>query len=156
MQDIIKKHFEDLATANWDSYRSALAPDCVYEELATQQRVQGPEAYVALVKRWKVAFPDLKAVVREIAMTGDRCVAEVEWHGTHKGTLEASFGVIPPTNKQCQIKASLVMKLENGKIRESHHYFDLLTMMTQLGLAPSISGISAPGAAKPAQAAKRP
>lgn len=154
MQDVIRKHLNDFAAGNWNEYRAALANNVVYEEIATRQRVQGPDEYLNLVKRWKTAFPDLRANVIEVNVVGDRVIAEVEWVGTHRGQLEAPFGTIPATNKSGSIRAALVYKIENGKIREGHHYFDLFSLMMQLGLAPPI-GVSAAGGASVAQATKR-
>ena len=34
------------------------------------------------------------------------------------------------------MNAVFVATIRNGKIVESHHYFDLLTILTQLGIAP--------------------
>lgn len=57
MLDLIKKHLEDLSTGNWDLYRASLADNAIYEEVSTQQRVKGANEYVALIQRWKKAFP---------------------------------------------------------------------------------------------------
>lgn len=154
MEDLIKKHFEDLSAGNWDGYRTLLATNVEYEEMPTRQRVRGPDEYISVVKRWKTAFPDLRAIVHDISTAGDRVVAEVEWEGTQRGSLQAPFGTIPATNKQGRVRAALVMKIENGKIRETHHYFDLFTLMTQLGLAPAVTEV-APGSARPVHATKR-
>jgi steroid delta-isomerase-like uncharacterized protein len=148
MQDLIKKHLDALAAGNWDEYRAALADNAIYDEAATRQRVEGGDAYMSAIKRWKKAFPDLRARVVESFTVGDREIAEVEWEGTHAGPLEAPFGTIPPTNKRGTLRAVLVFRIENDKIVENHHYFDLFTLMAQLGLAPTLG---APEAAKAAQ-----
>lgn len=148
MMDLIKKHLDDLAAGNWSAYRAALAPNVVHEEVATRQTVQGPDEYVQLVQRWKTAFPDLRAQIKDVISSGDRVVVEVEWEGTHRGSLQAPFGTIPATNKTGRIPATLVMRVENGKIRSSRHYFDLFSLMTQLGLAPNLSQAIGGGSAQ--------
>lgn len=152
MEDKVREHLDALADGNWDAYRAGLADNAVYEEIATGQKAEGADNYVNMIKRWKRAFPDLRATVREAFTSGDRVIVELEWEGTHRGQLDAPFGSIPPTNKSGRVRAVLVNRLENGKIVESRNYFDLFSLMRQLGLAP---GMGAPEqAARPEEAAR--
>jgi len=41
--------------ADWERFRGLLAPDAVYAETGTGRRVEGADAYVALVQGWKRA-----------------------------------------------------------------------------------------------------
>ena len=138
MLDIIKNHLAAFSASNWDEYKALLAKDAVYEEHATQQRAQGAEDFVKLIQRWKRAFPDAKANFREGFVSGDNALIEVEWEGTHTGTLEGPLGALPPTNKRGTVRAALVYSLRDGKIVGLRHYFDLLTMLRQLGVAPMV------------------
>jgi len=151
MLDIIRKHLADLAASNWDGYKAALADNVIYEELATKLRARGRDEYVTAVKRWKKAFPDLKATVKNSVTSGEVAMVELEWEGTHGGPLESPFGTFAATNKKGHVRAVLAMKIVDNKIVESRHYFDLLTVIAQLGLAPTIG---APPPAKPAAAPK--
>ena len=69
----------------------------------------------------------------------DRVVAEVEWEGTQRGPLEGSFGSVPPTHRRSRVNAVILFTLRNNKIVETRHYFDLLTVLAQLGVSPSIT-----------------
>jgi hypothetical protein len=44
--------------ADWSRLRPLLASDLVYDETGTGRRVEGADAYVALLDGWKAAFPD--------------------------------------------------------------------------------------------------
>ena len=145
MLDLIKKHLADYSASKWTDYKAALAADVTYEEMSTRQPVKGPEEYVKSVQRWKTAFPDLKATVTSGAVSGDKVFVEVEWDGTHTGPFAGPFGTIPATNKRGQVKAALLFTVKNGKIIESKHYFDLLTVLIQLGIAP-MAAVSQPPA----------
>jgi steroid delta-isomerase-like uncharacterized protein len=136
MLDLIKKHLADYSASKWTDYKAPLAPDIAYEEIATRVRVKGVEEYVKSVQRWKTAFPDLKATVTSGFVSGDKVVVEVEWEGTHTGTFAGPFGPIAATNKKGRVNAVLLFTIKNGKISESRHYFDLLTVLMQLGIAP--------------------
>jgi len=142
----IKKHLDDLADGRWDDYKAAFANDVIYEELATRTRVQGADEYVNAVKRWKKAFPDLKATLLNVFQTGDRAIAEIEWEGTHSGPFDSPFGTIQPTNKKGRVRAILVLTMKGDKITESHHYFDLLTVLAQTGAMPGLAAMAQPAA----------
>jgi len=136
MLDIIQRNLSAFGGSRWDDFKATLAPDAVYEDIATGQRANGAADYVTSVQRWKRAFPDLRANWVGGFANGDRTVAEVEWEGTHTGRFDGPFGPMEATNKRGRVKAVLLCTLKNGKIVEAHHYFDLLTLLKQIGLAP--------------------
>ncbi len=133
--DIVTKHLADLSAGNWAEFRAALGADAVYEESATRQRARGAESYVRTIQRWKNVFPDLKVTPLHTFADGDRVVVEVEWEGTHDGIFEGPFGSVPPTGKHDKLRAAIVYELNGGRIEETRHYFDLLTLLVQLGVA---------------------
>ncbi len=155
MLDIIKKHLADFTASNWDAYKANLDKGAVYEEQATMQRAQGADEFVKSVQRWKRAFPDLKATLKEGFVSGDKVLAEVEWEGTHSGTFEGPLGSIPPTNKRGSVRAAMIYSLKNGKIVGLRHYFDLLTVLRQIGVAPMIGAPAQAAAASPAATPRR-
>ena len=139
MLEIIKKHLAALSSSSWDDYRATLANDAAYDEVATGERVVGIDAHIESLQRWKTAFPDLKATVVRGYTVADRVVAEVEWEGTHRGTLEGMFGIVRATHRRCRVKAILLFTVRSGKIVETRHYFDMLTILYQLGVSSSVS-----------------
>jgi hypothetical protein len=78
--------------AHWERFRSLLAPDAVYAETGTGQRVEGADAYVELCQGWKEALPDVRGTIRG-AVAGDDTVAqELLWDGTHTGPMQTPGG----------------------------------------------------------------
>lgn len=142
----LKKHLADFAASKWNEWKASLANDVIYDEIATHTRVKGADEYLKIVLRWKRAYPDLKATVLNMFTAGDKIFAEIEWEGTHTGPLDGPFGTIAPTNKRGLVKASLFVTLKNDKIVELHHYFDMMTLLANLGIMPFVGA--------PAQAAK--
>jgi hypothetical protein len=66
------------------------------------------------------------------------------------------MGAIPPTNKRVRVNAVMVNTVKNGKITEARHFFDMLTVLTQLGVAP-MAATAAPQPSKgDGQAQRRP
>ncbi|MDQ3368849.1 MAG: ester cyclase [Myxococcota bacterium] len=144
MLELIKQHLAAYSTANWATYRAAFAADVVYEEMATRQRVQGVTAYLDAVQRWKRAFPDLQATLLTAVVSGDEAAVEVAWEGTHMGPFDGPLGAIAPTHQRGRVTSLIVLRVADGKIVELRHYFDLLTVLGQLGVVPMM------GPARPA------
>lgn len=134
--DLARQHLDAIGKGDWKAYRAGLTDDAVYEEEATQRRIEGADRYLDAIKAWKTAFPDMKAKVKEAFASGDAVVAELEWEGTHRGQLSGPMGTIPPTNRSGKLPAVLLARFDGDKIRETHHYFDLMTLLRQLGIGP--------------------
>ena len=141
-QDLIKLARENVELFNrgdWTAYEQSMAPDCVYHEYATQQRVQGARQVVETDKVWKRAFPDAKGTIRSVLPSGNTAVVEVTWAGTQTGPLEGPAGTIPPSGKRAEVQAVLILTFEGGKVKESCQYFDLLGMLQQIGAIPEMA-----------------
>jgi predicted ester cyclase len=66
---------------------------------------------------------------------GDWTCSIAEFTGTHKGPMMGPGGkMIPPTNKKFKIDFCTVAHWKNGKIVEENMFYDVVGMMTQLGL----------------------
>jgi ketosteroid isomerase-like protein len=50
--------------------------------------------------------------------------------------LWSGGGTVPATGKQQTTRASWVLDFEGGKIKDSRHYFDMLSLLQQLGVIP--------------------
>ena len=122
--------------SDWARCRAALAADSLYDEVGTSRRVRGVGEIIPCWQAWKKAMPDVKGTVTNTLATGNTVVLEVTWKGTHTGPLEAPKRTVPATGKQQTTRAGWVMSFESGKIKESRHYFDMLSFMQQLGVLP--------------------
>ncbi|CAN7625724.1 ester cyclase [Phenylobacterium sp. LjRoot225] len=118
---------------DWGKVKDLFAADAVYDEKGTHRRVQGVEQIIDAWKGWAAAFPDSKATfVREFA-SGDTAVIEVVWKGVHTGPLQLPSGAIPASAKPIELPACQVVQVEGGKVQSFTHYFDMLTLLTQIG-----------------------
>ena len=130
--EIVKASITAYNDKDWSKAKEALAADAVYDEKGTHRRIQGAGEIIEAWQGWAKAFPDSKAtIVREFA-SGDTAVLELVWKGVHTGPLETPTGIIPASNKPVEIPACQVVQVEGGKIKSGSHYFDLLTMLTQI------------------------
>jgi steroid delta-isomerase-like uncharacterized protein len=119
---------------NWDAVKAAVTADIVYDEVATQRKVQGLDQLLPLWKGWAVTFPDSKATFNDTYVSGDKVVLEVTWRGTHQGPLTTPKGTFPPTGKKIEMRSCIVCEMAGEKVKVERQYFDLTTMLQQLGV----------------------
>jgi limonene-1,2-epoxide hydrolase len=62
-------------------------------------------------------------------------VHRVSWHGTHSGPLELPTGSVAGTNRSIDLRSCQVFEMSDGKARTIRHYFDMATLLQQLGIA---------------------
>ena len=120
---------------NWEAMRAAVATDVSYEELATHRKVKGVDPILALWQGWATALPDSKATFHTALVSGNSVVLEVTWRGTHKGPLQTPDGEVPATGKTIELPACQVIEIADGKVKSMRQYFDMATIMLQLGIA---------------------
>lgn len=121
---------------DWKRANGTLTPDFVYDEIATARRVTGADQTIELWKAWAQAFPDSKGTFDAAHVASDGSVVlELTWRGTHKGALEMPNATIQPTGKKIEIRACAVVEIAGDRARAQRHYFDVATMMRQIGHA---------------------
>ena len=119
---------------NWEAVKASISPDFVYEEVATNRKVQGVDQVLPLWQGWATAFPDAKATFHREHLSDDSVVFEVSWRGTHKGPLQTPNGPIPATGNSIDVPACMVIEVVGDKAVAQRHYFDMGTMLRQLGV----------------------
>ncbi len=138
-QDLIKlarENVEAYNTGDWQRLKAPLASDVVYDEVGSQRRMQGADQLVEAYKGWKQALPDGKGTIRNAFASGDSVAIEVTWTGTQTGPLVGPGGTIPPSGKSMSLPGAQLITFQGDKIKELHQYFDMMTLLKQLGAAP--------------------
>jgi steroid delta-isomerase-like uncharacterized protein len=120
---------------DWDAVRAASAPDLAYDEVATQRKIRGVDQVIVSWQGWAAGFPDSRATFDSALASGQAVVLEVTWRGTHTGPLRTPAGQFPPTGRSIEIRACQVFEISGGKVQSMRHYFDMATLMQQLGAA---------------------
>ena len=135
-QDVLKLAREGVDAFNagdWERFKAPLAPDAVYYEPATQRRVQGPEQSVQINQIWRKTFPDAKGTITNTFVSGNTAVLEINWEGTQRGPLTTPTGTIQASGKRVTLPAVQIVTVQGNKVRETRHYFDMMSMMQQIG-----------------------
>ena len=136
--DIAKAQIIAYNDKNWDAVKAVVAPGVVYDEVGTQRRLEGVNDVIEAWRGWAAAIPDSKATFNSASTSGNTVVLEVTWRGAQTGPLQTATGQIPPTGKKIEIRACQVIEVANDKVHVIRHYFDMMTMMQQLGV---VSGV---------------
>lgn len=120
---------------NWDEVRASVDPGVLYDEVPTHRKTEGIEPFLATLKGWAGAFPDSKAAFHRALAVGNTVVLELTWHGTHKGPLQVPGGPIEATGKTIEVPACMIVEVGGGRTKSVRHFFDVATMLQQLGIA---------------------
>lgn len=119
---------------NWDKVRATLAPDCLYDEVATNRRAKGIDETLAIWQGWAKALPDSKATFGHEFVMDNTVVLEITWRGTHTGPLPTPRGEIAPTGRTIELRACQVIEVSGERVKTVRQYFDMATLNQQLGV----------------------
>ena len=133
--DIAKAPNIGYGKKDWEAVRASVTPGVLYDEIATHRKGKGVDQFLAVLQGWAKAFPDSKATHQNAISSGTTVVLELTWHGTHTGPLETPGGSIAATGKPIAVPACMFVEIGDGKAKSIRHYFDMATLMQQLGVS---------------------
>jgi steroid delta-isomerase-like uncharacterized protein len=114
---------------------STLADDITYEDTTVHAVMHGKDEVKKFAEGFFAAVPDIRfeVVPPQPIYSGNR--AAVVWRviGTQKGDLPG----MPASNKTTDLVGVSMMQCADGKITRDADYWDMATMMRQLGYLPT-------------------
>jgi len=129
--DTMRQYLDAFSRQDLDGIRRLFHPKYSYTG-GDGQRLEGPEAGVAVSQTYFAAFPDLTLEVQRMHAAGeDVAVTELVARGTHRGALMG----IAPTGRKVEIPVCNVVEVQDGKILAEREYFDTGLLLQQLGVA---------------------
>jgi steroid delta-isomerase-like uncharacterized protein len=134
-----RKLTDGINAHNLDAATNVYASDAVAYDPMYPEPLRGRDALRKDTAVFFRAFPDLRFEIVSIVEKDERNgAAEIRMTGTHTGPLESPTGEeIPPTKKRIELKGAVFARLnDHGEIVEERRYYDVGTMLRQLGLAP--------------------
>ena len=96
--------------------------------------IRGSGAFKQFLLMYFRAFPDLHILIEDQIAEGDKVVVRNTVTGTHQGALMG----IAPTGKRVTVSSIHVTRFVNGKGVEDWGIEDMLGLMQQLGIIPSL------------------
>src|SRR5438093_13205080 len=106
--------------------------------------MQGADAWVQAWEAWRQALRDVKATITSADVSANTVVQEITWQRTHSGPLPLPGGTIPASGKRQITRASQVLIFAGDRVKESRHYFDMLSLLQQIGAIPEPTGAYPP------------
>jgi steroid delta-isomerase-like uncharacterized protein len=131
-EKIVSALIEASNSENYERMESLLADDFVYEEVATGKICHRAKEFIDFAKLVHSEFPDHKWEAKSIISSGDMAAVEAVWNGTFTNSDDPKR---PATNKHATLRSVEIMELRDGKICRFTEYFDLSSMLKQLGAA---------------------
>jgi steroid delta-isomerase-like uncharacterized protein len=127
----IKSHLTAESTQDLEALLAGMTEDCYNLVICDPSPMyRGAEAVARRYRGLWTAFPDLEVELRRIvALEDDVAVTEHTLSGTHGGPL---FG-FPPTRRRVQVETVVIWEFVGERIRGETVYFDLATMLRQVG-----------------------
>jgi steroid delta-isomerase-like uncharacterized protein len=120
---------------DWNGVKAAITAGFVYDEVGTQRKMEGTGQVIEAWQGWATAIPDSNATFENAFVASGKVVLELTWRGKHTGPMQTPGGEVPATGKSIELRACQIIEIEGGKAKSMRHYFDMMTMMQQLGLA---------------------
>lgn len=121
---------------NWGRVKETVAPTLVYDEVGTHRRITGVNEVIDAWKGWAKAIPDSKATFEREVASGNTVTLEVTWRGTHTGPLKTPDREIPASGRKVELRAVQVVDVADGKAQSIRQYFDMATLLQQIGAEP--------------------
>ena len=132
--DVVRAIFDAINERQLDGGGARVAPDAELVDVATRLTFSGPDGWKRNRLRWLGAFPDLAVEVRNIVASGEWAAVEYRLAGTHAGPLELPAGPVPATERSVLLEACDVVRVGDGKLVTARTYYDLASLLAQLGL----------------------
>jgi len=114
------------------------ADDLMVEAPGTSAPMNGEQSRM-YNQSFLTAFPGSKFEILLDVMQGNYVVTNWRISGKHTGPLHSPSGqVIPPTGKTATLVGSTTVMIKNGKLSHSWTFWDMTSLLGQLGLLPPV------------------
>jgi len=138
MVEDMKKMLDEYMSA-WNSHDtnkivSFFTDDGVIEDLALGLVSNGKKELTDNNKSAFVDVPDMKFEVKSVFVSGDWAGMEWVMSDTH---TNSRLSKIPATGKAFSVRGATVYQFHGGKIRRETDYYNLVTILQQVGLMPA-------------------
>ena len=116
---------------------AAFAADAEGIDVPSGATLRGPDGHKRISLFFAESFPDLRIELINAFATQDQVTLECTWRWNDTGPLYLPSGALPSMGRSGELRVCFVLQIRNGKITSLHSYYDMLTQMEQLGLAPA-------------------
>jgi steroid delta-isomerase-like uncharacterized protein len=130
---ILEDYLAALNAHDVERIASLFTEDCIFEDVPTGIAHYRKEGVKANFSMEFTAFSDYKVEIKTIIVAGEYAATEAVMSATHTGALP----MLPATGKSVSVRAASVLEMRGDKIKRNSNYFNMASMMQQLGVMPS-------------------
>jgi predicted ester cyclase len=116
---------------------AAFAADAEDVDVPSGTTLHGPDGHKRIALFFAENFPDLRVELTNAFATEDHVTLEGAWCWNDIGPLYLPSGALPRMRRSGKLRFCSIYQIRNGKIASHHSYYDMMTLMEQLGLAPA-------------------
>jgi steroid delta-isomerase-like uncharacterized protein len=130
-KQMLREYFASWNAHDVEKIASFVTDDIVCYNGARDQTFHGKDEFKAWPKGSFDAIPDFKLDITSLTGSGDMLACEWIFTGTLSGSLSSG---VPPTGKSFSVRGSTIAQTKDGKIQREADYWDLTTLLRQVGL----------------------
>ena len=109
--------------------------DAVIVDSPTGQELHGPDGYIQLSDGFLNAIPDLKGIVIEHKLSGNKITTRVNGHGKFTGRMQTAQGSFPGNGYLVDMEYQIQQVFnDEGRVVRFVVNYDLQNFMRQLGI----------------------
>ena len=129
--ETVRAAHESWNRRDFDAMMRDMADNVVYHDQARNLTLNGKQNFKQWAQEWARAFSDAQITTERFIDAGDTVIAEM----TVEGTNDGSFAGMPPTGRKMTLHYCEITHFNNtGRSISGSGYYDLYTILTQLGL----------------------
>jgi steroid delta-isomerase-like uncharacterized protein len=138
MQGVIERWLEAWNAHDPQRVAAMYMEDAISRDMGRDMALLGREAIAESLTTYMEAFPDIEWKASRVGVDAQRRTVYLEWHAV--GTHEGPYHGLPPTGRSVEVDGCVVFNLAaDGKIVSDIGYWDVASMLRQLGLMPAWS-----------------
>ena len=131
-EKIVRALIDASNSEDYEKMENLLSDDFVFDEVPTGKVCHSKREFMDFAKLVHSEFPDHKWEAKTIISSGAKVAVESLWNGTFTHSDDPDR---PATNRHATLRSVEIMESRDGKICRLTDYFDLSSMLTQLGAA---------------------
>ena len=133
-RDAVNRFYDGAGDGDLKAMSACFADGCM---TTTPMGVFDKAAHEDFFRTFKNALPDAHMEVVRSVESGDEVFVSGRFRGTHQGDLVSPQDTLPASGNSLDLPYADYFRVEDGQIVEHEVVFDTMTLMRQLGPAPS-------------------
>jgi steroid delta-isomerase-like uncharacterized protein len=136
IKKILSNYILTVNSHNVSEVLSFCTDDVIYEYVARGSVYRGKKEFAAGLNASFSEIPDLKHELKSVFGAGDWAAMEYVILGTHTNNIRSIPG-LSATGKTLSVRGVSIFQLRGGKISRHSEYYNLVTLLQQIGAMPT-------------------